>query len=368
VKYVQVPYEAAKKSLVSMGLVEWQVDGIAEIDRMIDGDRYWFDADDFFKITGQEPTSYIQWVFENSAQFRGGVEDKKKPSIAVIGASGNVGVATVTALSRMFGKTHRILAIARDVKKKEAVGLSFLPGVHVVTGDMSQVQALAHTLQGCDAVYIVTPGDNDRAALATNAINASKAAAVKHLLVVSIPTVATNTIFGKQFGMVEEATKKAGIPFTILRLAIFFENMWGFKKSVSEQGQMFGPVKPDNKHTPVAMADIGLASAVILGNPAPHTGRTYTLCTDQPFSFNEVARAFSRALGKPVTYVSVPYEASSKALAGFGLPQWQIEGIHELYQFIDADKYTFESDFKPITGKNPTTIEQWVTTVAPAFK
>ena len=81
---------------------------------------------------------------------------------------------------------------------------------------------------------------------------------------------------------------------------------------------------------------------------------------------------FSSALGKEVTYLQVPYDAALKAFLDLGFEQWQGDGLMDLYHAIDAGEECANrsdiSDFKTITGEEPTTLKTWVSQVAPIFK
>ena len=55
-----------------------------------------------------------------------------------------------------------------------------------------------------------------------------------------------------------------------------------------------------------------------------------------------------------------------------GYPEWQVDGILELYKFIDSGSpVTNEADtddYTQITGEQPTNLKAWVAKVAGAFK
>jgi hypothetical protein len=74
--------------------------------------------------------------------------------------------------------------------------------------------------------------------------------------------------------------------------------------------------------------------------------------------------AFTKTLGKEVKATTVPYDAAKEAFMGMGFPEWQTDGILELYKYIDKESpLTNESesgDIELITGEKPTTIEAWV--------
>jgi hypothetical protein len=49
-------------------------------------------------------------------------------------------------------------------------------------------------------------------------------------------------------------------------------------------------------------------------------------------TLNELCSVFSSHLGKTISYVRVPYDATKKALVKNGVPERQIEGLLEFYR------------------------------------
>jgi len=63
IKYVQVPYDQFRNTLLSSGMEEWQADGLLELKRHIDeGAPYHQASPDFKAITGRDPKTMEQWV------------------------------------------------------------------------------------------------------------------------------------------------------------------------------------------------------------------------------------------------------------------------------------------------------------------
>lgn len=60
------------------------------------------------------------------------------------------------------------------------------------------IESLSNTLKKYNAVYLVIPGDMERAKISKNTIEAAKIAKVDYVLVISIPSaIYLNTIFGE---------------------------------------------------------------------------------------------------------------------------------------------------------------------------
>ena len=292
-----------------------------------------------------------------------------KPVVFVIGASGNIGSATIQALSTKYVNKLEIRAGVRNPEKADKIKL---PGVTIVQAEMGAKDKLKETLKGVDALFIVTPGVKNRAPLAIATAEAAKEAGVKFILVVSIPTISLkHTIFGKQFIDLERKLPSLGVPYTFIRLPFFVDNNWGFKDTIQGQSAFYAPINPDKPFTPVVVEDAGNAAATILSDYTKHTNKTYTIVSDR-YTHNELAKAFSEALGREIMYIQVPYEAAKLEFLGKGFPEWRVDGLLELFKLIDNDApETNQSDlsvYKTLTGEEPSSVKAWIAKYSAAFK
>ena len=294
-----------------------------------------------------------------------------KPVVFVIGASGNIGAATVAALSSKYADKVEIRAGVRNPESADK--LKGLNGVTLVAAEMGgDRDKLVSTLKGVDALFIVTPGTKARAELSIATAEAARDAGVKFLLVVSVLTAdLTDTIFGAQFAKLESTISGLGVTYAFLRLPLFTDNYWGFKDTIKSQSTFYGPIDPSKPFTPVLVADAGNAAAAILSNPTGHANRTYNLVSDR-HTLSEVAAIFSEALGRQVQYVQVPFEAAKQALLQMGFPEWQADGVLELDKLINGGSpVTNQGDlgqYTAITGEKPTDIRTWIGAVKGAFQ
>ncbi|KAL5481888.1 hypothetical protein EMCRGX_G022152 [Ephydatia muelleri] len=274
-----------------------------------------------------------------------------KPVVFVIGASGSVGAATVTALSAKYADKVEIRAGVRNPEAADK--LKGLNGVTLVAAEMGgDRDKLVTTLRGVDALFIVTPGTKARAELAISTAEAARDAGVKFLLVVSVLTAdLTDTIFGAQFSKLESAVAQLD--------------------TIKGHSAFYSPVDPDKPFTPVVVSDAGNAAAAILSNPIAHANQTYNLVSNR-HTFNDVAASFSEALGREVKYVHVPYEAAKQSLLQMGFQDWQVDGIFELDKLIDSESHiTNQEDlthYTKITGEKPTELKTWIASVKAAFQ
>ena len=293
-----------------------------------------------------------------------------KPIVFVIGATGSIGAATVLSLSREYAERAEIRAGVRHPEKAAKLKL---PGVTLVRAKMGdETGSLVETLRGVDALFIVTPGHEKRVALTISTASAAAAAGVKFVLVVSaIMAEMSDSIFGRQFNEIETEIPKLTVSFAFLRLSYFVENYLAFQSPIKAHSTFYSPQDPARPYTPIVVADAGRAAASILVNPSAHLGKTYKLVSDR-HTLGDVEREFSLALERKVKFVRVPYETEKKSMLAVGLPEWQANGVFEMYRLVDSGSPVINvadmGAYKAITGEEPTDLRTWVRQVAAAFK
>ena len=294
-----------------------------------------------------------------------------KPTVFVLGCSGSIGSATVRALSRKYSDTLNILAGTRDTASEKVASLRSLPGVTILYADMNNKEGLRDLLTGVTSLFIVTPTNGFR--LAIGAAEVAKASGVKHILTVSVLTVElTDTIYGKQYGELESSVKHLQIPYTFIRLPPFVDNYWAYKRPIQQNSSFSTPADPTKPFSAVVVEDAGKAAAAIMAEPEKHYGKTYKLISNR-HTLNELAAAFSQALGKNVKYERISYNDCRRRLVEVvGFSEEDADGILEIYRLTDEECPMVDdpemSHFNQITGEKPTSLKEWVNEVTPAFK
>lgn len=295
-------------------------------------------------------------------------ESKYDGTILVTGATGNIGFAAVRALSAAVGSSATIKAGTRNVEGDKAKALNELAGVTAVKASAAD-GSLAEEAKGADAVYVVTPGAENRAELAVEIIKVAAAAGVKKIVAVSIPQFEGGThLFQKQFEKLEKEAREAFEGVTFLRLPFFTDNLYGFAGTVKGMGKIFSSQNPEKDYSSITVADAGAAAVAVLTNDG-HAGKTYTLVSSVS-TYNKIAAALAAALEKEVVAVQVPDAAAKEAMLGMGFPEWQVDGILELVNLINTDVEAVKSDpgdLETLIGRKGQTIEEWVAGAKPAF-
>lgn len=296
--------------------------------------------------------------------------EKEKPIVFVLGASGMIGSATCKSLSEKFGDVVQIRAGVRNPDGAEK--LKELSNVTVVQASMADKDGLISTLAGVSALYIVVPGSENRAELAELSIEAAKEAGVKHVVVVSVPTVGkADILFSRQFKVIEDKVSSIGLPYTIIRIPYFLDNLLGSASSVKDNGKFSLPLSGDKPMVIVATSDAGLAAATVLSDPSKHEGKTYEIVSGR-VTMDEVATALGSVLEKEVSYEKMEMDEAKQVFLGFGMPEWQVDGLLEMFKLMEEESPGIGvdnlGDHQEITGEEPTSAKDFFNTFAAAFQ
>jgi len=299
----------------------------------------------------------------------GGMRKCEVNQVLVLGASGNVGSELVKTLSENY--SCKILAGMHDTRRKHEKSQLHKPNVQIVEANMKDCGSLKKAIpKGIESVFINTTSTIDRDMVTCQTIDCCKEAGARHITVISVASLDYhNTIFGKQFSKIENHLKSCGTPYTVLRCPLFIDNLKMNADSIKRESKFYGPCRPDARFTPIAICDVAEAAGCIVANPSRHANKVYRLTTT-PMCENDAARALSSLLGKDIKYIQVPYDQFRASMLSFGMEQWMADGIIELKHHIDegAPYYQASADFKTITGRDPTTLEQWLHCEAGCFK
>ena len=108
--------------------------------------------------------------------------------------------------------------------------------------------------------------------------------------------------------------------------------------------------------------DVAAVAAAALTSPG-HEGKTYDVTGPESISYEDVATKLSAALGRKITYIDAPDDAVRGALSGFGMPQWLVGALVDLYQDYrrsGTDGYAAQvtDTVQQLTGHPPRTLDQ----------
>jgi len=228
------------------------------------------------------------------------------------------------------------------------------------------VETLGPFFKGCDSALIVTVHDMTRAqtnnmsedsVLTINMINAAAENGVKHIVFVGSFTVIAPTkitIISSRFipceALLVKLGKEKGIKWTSLRASTFADNLLMNKDSIKNASS----VRLINGHIPlVHTRDIGKSGAACLaGDADAHSGKIYDICGPELLSSPDIAKVFSKVLGREIKWVDITKDEVAKCPPA----------LQEIWTYImegGKNALPFPGHVKELTGQN-TSFETFV--------
>lgn len=279
--------------------------------------------------------------------------------ILVFGATGNTGSLLVPAL-REAGVDVR--AFVRDEDKAQPLKKM---GVEIVIGDLDRPVTIPPAVEGVDKIYLCTWNGPTQVQQVENVIRAAQQAGNPHIIRHSMWGSEKSRIV-QQGDQAEETIKSSGLPWTILSPTFFMQNIMATAQTIASVGMLYWDMG-DGKPGMIDVRDIAdSAFAVLTGSG--HEGKNYILTGPEAISMYDVADTLSKVLGKEVTYVNVPHEASVESMVSMGFPEWIARGYSELMDgFNEGFANSTTDNVENLTGHPPRSIEQFARDFASYF-
>jgi uncharacterized protein YbjT (DUF2867 family) len=281
----------------------------------------------------------------------------KKKIIAVIGATGAQGGGLVQAILDDPNSEFAARAITRDAKSDKAKALA-TSGAEVVEADVDDPESLRKAFDGAYGVFCVTFfwehfSPDKEMTHAKNMADAAEAAGVKHVIwssledtrkLVPLDDDRMPTLMEKfkvphfdAKGDANKFFKGRAFQSTILLTSFYWDNFiyFGMGPKKGEDGKYAISFPMSNKKLPgIAARDIGKCAFGIFKSDDKYSNKTVGIAGEH-LTGEEMANAFSKALGKSVVYQDVPPEV----YRSFGFPG--ADDLGNMFQF----KRDFEKQF-----------------------
>lgn len=252
--------------------------------------------------------------------------------VFLTGATGFVGGHL---LRRLVKEGHSVHALVRDAKPARLLADN---QVQVIQGDVVAGTGLDEGMKDCDAVIHLVGiiAETGKATFervhhvgTCNVVEAAKRNNIARFIQMSALGVRANGVSEYQTSKWkgEEAVRKSGIPFCILRPSLIFGPGSGFVREmldIMRRAPLFRPVPGNGKplFRPVFVADVAACFAQALTNPAA-TDKTIELGGGEELSLNDVLSAIAACagIGKRPMHIPMPMMFVGAALAQTVLPR-----------------------------------------------
>ncbi len=283
--------------------------------------------------------------------------------ILIIGGRSKIGSALIGELR---ARDQRVRALVRENES----AATFPAGVEPIAGDLADADSLSRAMQGISSVFLLCGPTPDEVALNQHAIDAAHAARVDPLVRSSIlgSDPASQTTFVRDHGVADEYLRSADVPHAIVRPNMFMENVpESTIPSIDATGTFYANAG-DARISMVDTRDVAAVAAVLLTEPG-HVGAELDVTGPEAISYDGVAGKLRSALGRQITYVDVPDDVVREALAGFGLGEWLVTSLVELfadYRRSGTDGYAARvtDTVARLTGRQPRTLDQLLAEVS----
>ncbi len=279
-----------------------------------------------------------------------------EPTLFVSGASGHLGRLVIGYL-KSKGYTGRIIAGTRDPAK-----LADLSGVEVRKADFTDKAGLVEALAGVDRFPVISTDQiGSRLDGHLVAVAAAKAAGVKEIVYTSMPApeLPSAISFAHEHLGTEDAIKASGIPYTILRMTWYTENLLGSLPGYLASGQWYTSTD-GGKASNVTRADCAKAAAGALLQPAQN--QTYTVTGPEALTSAEVAAIASDITGRPLKVIDVTDEQLAAGAKAAGVPEFVVDHF-----IVPFDRNTREGKVALVTnvvehlwGEKPTSVRDFL--------
>ena len=239
-------------------------------------------------------------------------------SILVTGATGTIGSLVVQGLAAAGAEVN---AFVRTPGKQ-----SFPAGAKEVVGDLTDVASLRAALSSVRTLFLLNAVTPDEVTQALIALNLAREAGVERVVYLSVihADKFTNVPHFTGKHTVERMIESLDMPATILRPAYFMQNERMVQSVIQGHGVYPMPIGS----TGVAMidardiADVAVAELLRRDRaPAPLPRVTLELVGPERLTGESVAKFWSAALGREVTYGGDDVAAFEGQMASFG-PSW----------------------------------------------
>ena len=224
-------------------------------------------------------------------------------------------------------------------------------GIEAVTIDYNHPETL-RAFDACDTLFLLGPNALNQTELELNAVEAAKAAGVRHIVKQSVMGAADEAYsLAKIHRPVEKAIETSGLAWTFLRPNSFMQNAVTFMAPTIRAESAFYSASGQARISHIDVRDIAAVAVAALTTEG-HEEQIYTLTGPEALTYDEVAEELSKALGRVIRHVSLsPVDLKGGMLAE-GMPQAIADRMLDLERYFSEDRAsTITDDVKRVTGR-----------------
>jgi uncharacterized protein YbjT (DUF2867 family) len=227
-------------------------------------------------------------------------------------------------------------------------------GIETVTIDYNRPATLRAAFQNCDAVFLLGPNAVNQTELELNAVEAAKAAGIRHIVKQSVMGAAEEAYgLANIHRPVEKVIENSGMAWTFLRPNSFMQNAVTFMASTIRAEGAFYSASAQGRISHVDVRDIAAVAVAALTTDG-HEGQIYTLTGPEAFTYDEMAEEMSKAVGRLIRHVSLPAMDLKAGMLAEGMPESIADRMLDLERYFRENRAsTITDDVKRVLGREP---------------
>ncbi|MGI5488290.1 NAD(P)H-binding protein [Microtetraspora malaysiensis] len=290
--------------------------------------------------------------------------------VLVTGAGGGVGGVGRTVVELLLRRGMAVRAMAHhDDDRAEALRAL---GAEVVVGDLTRPADVARALDGARRMFFsmsVAPSYLEATAVVATVARAvgglDALVAISQMTVSQMDAVSASESHQQRLHWLsEQVLDWSGLPVVHVRPTIFLDNPLFTTlaaRSIAESGTIRLPFGT-GRTSPVAADDVARVVATVLADPGPYVGRVLELTGPRSEDMTDVAAEYSRALGRPISYIDVPWETwAEQVLTPSGLGAHLEEHLATMARLHRENRYDrMTRTVEEVTGRQAETVEEFV--------
>jgi NAD(P)H dehydrogenase (quinone) len=244
-----------------------------------------------------------------------------------------------------------------------------------VVGDLLEPGDVYRVVSGCRRVYFGMSVSAGYLEASVTMAAVAREVGVNALVNMSQMTVSEMSIQNttssgqqRQHWLSEQALAWSGLPVVTIRPTMFLESFSPLAAATVRARARIEVPFGRGKTSPVAAADVARVIAVVLADPEPHLGRIYELTGPRSQDMHGIAREFSEALNREVTYADIPAEDWERGLKKMGLPEHLTRHLVAMGELHRAGRYDRMADgVERVTGRPAMSVREFVSLHADEF-
>jgi uncharacterized protein YbjT (DUF2867 family) len=294
--------------------------------------------------------------------------------ILVTGAAGKVGGVGRTVCEMLLERGFEVRAMVRREDDRSAALARM--GATLVVGDLRDLGSVHQAIEGCGRVYFGMSVSPAYLEATVNIAAVAKHHGVEAFVNMSQMTVSQMSIHEttpspqqKLHWLSEQVLSWSGLPVVHVRPTAFLDAFFLLfsAKSVRERSRIALPFG-SGKTSPIAAYDVARVVAEILANPAPHIGAIYELTGPRSQDMTAIAKEYSAALGREITYENVPWAPWKQGMLDAGIEMHVVDHLSTMALLNQDNRYDrFTNDVEKVTGQPPMSVREFVSRHSEAF-